>query len=130
MQGLDTVLAGRVRAGLQIGLVELHDVRARGEQVGDLLPDHVGVGQGDRAAVGVVVVLCLLGHRERTRHGDLDRAVGVLAEEPHVLGLDRRRAGEMSPAMRGTGLGWPDRSRAVPGLSMSTPSSAVAKWLE
>src|SRR5437660_1508330 len=29
------------------------------------------------------------------------------------------------PATRGTGLGWPERSSAVPGLSMSTPSSAV-----
>jgi hypothetical protein len=34
------------------------------------------------------------------------------------------------PATRGTGLGWPERSSAVPGLSMSTPSSAVAKRLE
>jgi hypothetical protein len=34
------------------------------------------------------------------------------------------------PATRGTGLGWPERSSAVPGLSMSTPSSAVANRLE
>ena len=39
----------------------------------------------------------------------------------------RRRTG---PTMRGTGFGWPDRSSAVPGLSMSTPSSAVAKRFE
>ena len=34
------------------------------------------------------------------------------------------------PVMRGTGLGWPLRSSAVPGLSRSTPSRAVAKRLE
>ena len=34
------------------------------------------------------------------------------------------------PATRGTGFGWPLRSSAVPGLSRSTPSSAVAKRLE
>jgi hypothetical protein len=31
------------------------------------------------------------------------------------------------PTIRGAGFGWPERSSAVPGLSMSTPSSAVAK---
>ena len=39
----------------------------------------------------------------------------------------RRRIG---PVTRGTGFGWPLRSSAVPGLSMSTPSSAVANRLE
>src|SRR6266513_3055092 len=34
------------------------------------------------------------------------------------------------PTMRGTGLGWPERSSAVPGWSISMPSSAVAKRLE
>ncbi len=34
------------------------------------------------------------------------------------------------PTTRGTGFGWPLRSSAVPGLSISTPSSAVAKRLE
>jgi hypothetical protein len=36
----------------------------------------------------------------------------------------------IGPTTRGTGLGWPERSSAVPGLSISTPSSAVAKRLE
>src|SRR5260370_19503428 len=31
------------------------------------------------------------------------------------------------PVTRGTGLGWPERSSALPGLSMSTPSSAVGE---
>jgi len=39
----------------------------------------------------------------------------------------RRRIG---PVTRGTGFGWPLRSSAVPGLSTSTPSSAVANLLE
>ena len=39
----------------------------------------------------------------------------------------RRRIG---PVTRGTGLGWPLRSSAVPGLSMSTPSRAVANRFE
>ena len=36
----------------------------------------------------------------------------------------------IGPTTRGTGFGWPLRSSAVPGLSMSTPSSAVANRLE
>ena len=39
----------------------------------------------------------------------------------------RRRIG---PVTRGTGFGDPLRSSAVPGWSMSTPSSAVANRLE
>ena len=39
-------------------------------------------------------------------------------------------ATRMGPAIRGTGLAWPVRSRAEPGFSMSTPPSAVAKRLE
>jgi len=34
------------------------------------------------------------------------------------------------PATRGTGFEWPVRSRALPGVSMSTPASAVAKRFE
>ena len=36
----------------------------------------------------------------------------------------------IGPVTRGTGVGCPLRSSAVPGLSMSTPSSAVANLLE
>ena len=36
----------------------------------------------------------------------------------------------IGPTTRGTGLGWPLRSSAVPGLSMSTPASAVANRFE
>ena len=39
----------------------------------------------------------------------------------------RRRIG---PVIRGTGFGCPLRPSSVPGLSMSTPSSAVANRLE
>src|SRR4029077_14338792 len=34
------------------------------------------------------------------------------------------------PTMRGTGLGWQDRSSATPGRSMSTPSSAAGSPFE
>ena len=40
------------------------------------------------------------------------------------------RMRRIRPTMRGTGFGCPDRSSAVPGLSMSIPSSAVAKRFE
>ena len=36
----------------------------------------------------------------------------------------------IGPTTRGTGFGSPLRSRAMPGLSMSTPSRAVAKRFE
>jgi hypothetical protein len=36
----------------------------------------------------------------------------------------------MGPTTRGTGFGCPLRSSATPGLSTSTPSSAVAKRFE
>jgi hypothetical protein len=54
---------------------------------------------------------------------------GVLAQELHVAHL-HRVAALISPTTRGTGTGSPLRSSAVPLLSMSTPSSAVAKRFE
>ena len=40
------------------------------------------------------------------------------------------RMRRIGPTMRGTGLGWPDRSSAVPGWSMSIPSRAAAYRFE
>jgi hypothetical protein len=40
------------------------------------------------------------------------------------------RARRIGPTTRGTGFSWPVRSSATPGLSRSTPSSAVAKRFE
>ena len=122
-------LRGLVRPGLQVGLVELDDVGPGREQVLDLLVDRLGVAEGRLLGARVVVVLGLLGHGERARHGDLDGPAGVRAQELQVSVSTawRRRIG---PTIRGTGFGCPLRSSAVPGLSMSTPSSAVANRLE
>jgi hypothetical protein len=36
----------------------------------------------------------------------------------------------ISPTTRGAGMSMPERLRTLPGWSRSSPSSAVAKWLE
>ena len=123
------VLARLLRAGLHVRLVDLHDVRAGREEVGDLVVDGGGVGLGSSASLVVVVVLSLLGHRERAREGHLDLAVGVRlrnSRSPTWTGCLR----SIVPTTRGTGLGWPLRSSAVPGLSRSMPVRALAKRLE
>ena len=86
---LDAVAARLLGAGLHPRLVELHDVGAGGEEVEDLLADRVGVGERDLLLVLVEVVLRLLGHRERPRHGHLHEAVGVGAQEAQVVDLHR-----------------------------------------
>ena len=70
--------------GLQIGLVELDDIRPGLEQV-----DRLRVAERGGLPVRVVIVLGLLRHGERARHGDLDGPVGVRAEESQVVYLDR-----------------------------------------
>src|SRR5207302_4293678 len=74
----------------------------------------------------VEIVLRLLRHGEGPGHRHLDHAVGVLAQEFDVADLDRilRRT---LPVTRGTGLGWLERSNAVPGLSMSTPLERIER---
>ncbi len=94
VERLDPVPPGHLGPGLQPRLVQLDDVGPGGEQVGDLGPDDVGVGQRQLAVVAVVVVLRLLGHRERTRDGDLHGPVGVRAQEADVVGLHRPRPGD------------------------------------
>jgi tetratricopeptide (TPR) repeat protein len=85
----DAVAPRPVRVGLQVRLVELDDVRPGREQVPDLLADRLGVGHGERLGAAVEVVLRLQRHRERPGHGDLDGPVGVRAQEPQVVHLDR-----------------------------------------
>jgi len=51
------------------------------------------------------------------------------AQELEVADLDGVPAADLSDDAR-HGVGVAERSSAVPGLSMSTPSSAVAKRLE
>ena len=86
---LHPVLRGLGRAGLQVRLVELDDVRSRGEQVADLLVHCFRVPEGQGLLGPVVVVLCLLRHGERPRHGDLDGPGGVRPQELQVGHLDR-----------------------------------------
>ena len=81
--------AGRRGIVAKPRLVQLDDVRA-----GALERVRLGVdrrGQIHHQLVEIVVGLVprLLGHRERARQGDLDRAVGVRAQELDVAHLDR-----------------------------------------
>ncbi len=87
----EAVLAGRLGPGLHVGLVDLDEVGAGGVQVLDLGVDRGGVRHRRRREVGVVVVLRLLRHRERSGHGHLDRVVGVRLQELHVAYADGPR---------------------------------------
>ena len=62
--------------------------------------DGLGVGEREAPLIGVVVVLSLLGHRERTRNRDLDRAIRDRAEELDVANLDRPGAADRSDDAR------------------------------
>src|SRR2546426_8272172 len=77
-----------LRPGLKVGLVELHDVRARLEQVPHLFVDGYRKPHGQGLLVVVVVVLRLLRHGERTGQRGLDQVVGVGAEKLDVAYLD------------------------------------------
>ena len=85
----DAVSACLVRPGLQVGLVELHDVRPGREKIPDLLVYRLRIAERKFLGAAVELVLRLLRHRERTWHGDLDGPAGVGAQEGHVLHLDR-----------------------------------------
>src|SRR3954453_6636370 len=85
---LAAVLARLLGARLHVGLVDLDDVGAGREQVADLGVDRGGVVERELGLALVVVVLRLLGHRERPRHGHLGPAVGVRLEELEVAELD------------------------------------------
>ena len=81
------VLPRLLRAGLEIGLVDLHHVRPCVEQVADLLVHGRRVRQRSARVIGIMLVLRLLGHRERPGHGHLDGPIRVAAQEAHVLDL-------------------------------------------
>lgn len=83
---------GVVEASLEVGLVELDDVGAGGEEVGDLLAEAVGVVAGE-GLLGVVVLGDReLGQGEGAGDGHLHRPVRVGAEELHVVDVDRLAA--------------------------------------
>jgi hypothetical protein len=70
----------------------MHDVRAGIEQVAYLFIDCRRVGHGGFGVVGVIVVLCLLGHGERPRHRHFHRPVGLRLEEFQVVDFHRMAA--------------------------------------
>ena len=78
-----------LRSRLQERLVELHHVGAGGEQVFDLLVQRRGAIQRQRGLVAIVLVVELLRHGERAGNGDLDRPVGIGAQERDVARLHR-----------------------------------------
>ena len=115
VERLQPVAARLLRPRLHVGLVDLHDVGAGREQVLDLGVDRGGVVERHLRLVLVEVVLRLLRHRERARHRDLDRALGVGAQEPHVVhfngmlpphlaGDARHRIGMAGAVKRGAGI--------------------------
>ena len=126
---LDGVFARRLRACLKVRLVDLDDVGSRCLEIVQLLVDCGRVCEGEAPLVVVVVVLGLL----------------VIVNGPGTVILIRRsvidrrnstsrtstgRVRRIGPVTRGTGFGCPVLSRATPGSSRSTPSSAVANLLE
>ena len=97
---LDRVLARRLGPCLEVRLVDLDDVGPGRLQVVELLVDGLRVGEREAPLVVVVVVLRLLGHRERPGNGDLDPAVGERAQELDVADLDRARAADRAYDLR------------------------------
>jgi hypothetical protein len=91
IEGLHAVHASGLRSRLKIGLVQLDDVGASREEVTHLGVDGVGIGVRKVFRISVVIVLSLLRHGEGTRHRDLDRAVGVFAQEANIGHLNRPR---------------------------------------
>ena len=57
-------------------------------------------------------------------------AVGVAAQELHVAHLDRVAAAHLADDARQHGVDSPARVFTIAGVSISTPSSAVAKRFE
>ena len=86
------IFARLLRPRLHVGLVDLHDVGAGGEQVLDLLVHGGRIVERHLLFVRVEIVLRLLRHGEGTGHRHLDHAVGVGAQEFHVAHLDRMLA--------------------------------------
>ncbi len=85
----DAVFAGFVRRSLHPGLVDLNVIRAGGEQVLDFFVHRGCVVQRDGFLVFVELVHRLLGHGERTGHGDLDLPVRVSPQELDIAHLYR-----------------------------------------
>ena len=126
---LDRDALRRVRVVAQPRLVELDHVGAGGLQVVRLRVHRGGEVHHHLVVVGVELVLGLLRHGERPGQRDLRLALGVASQERHVADLDRLAAPDLADDARHLD----GASRAVgdgAGVSLSMPSSAVAKRLE
>jgi len=99
------------------------------KQILDLVVERRRIVERERLLVTIVLVLALLRHGERPGHRHLDRAPGIGAQELRIAHLDRMLAPDR-PTNARTMAKPPVRFGVLPGLSMSTPSSAVAKRLE
>ena len=93
---LQAVLPRLLRPRLHVGLVDLDDVGAGGEQVLDLGVDGGGVVERHLLLARVEIVLRLLRHGEGPGHGDLHHAVGVGLEELEVAYLDGVLAADLA----------------------------------
>ena len=100
IEGLKTELARLLGPRLHIGLVDLHDIGAGGEQVLDLGVDRGGIVQRHLALILVEVVLCLLRHGEGTGYRHLDDAIGVGAQKFYVVDFDRMPAPHLADDAR------------------------------
>ena len=100
VERLDAERLRLLPARLHPRLVDLHDVGAGAEQVLDLGIDGRRVVHGELLVVAVEVVLALHRHGERARHRDLDRAVGMGAQELDVAHLDRMLAPDLADDAR------------------------------
>jgi hypothetical protein len=72
IQRVQAELAGLFRARLHVRFVDLHDIGAGREQIADLLVHGGRVVDGSFLFGRIVVVLCLLTHRERAGDRHLD----------------------------------------------------------
>src|SRR5262245_24065931 len=100
VDGVGRARARWLRRRLEVGLIDLHDVRAGCFEMAELVVDRVRIAERKAALVVVVVVLRLLRHRERARNGDLDPAVRDRAKELDVAHLDSSGAADRADDAR------------------------------
>ena len=81
---LHAVAARFIRMLLHPRFIDLHHVGAGGKEVLDLGVNGGGIRHRYCFLIAVIVILRLAAHRERTRHGRFDHAIGVGAQHFEV----------------------------------------------
>ena len=89
---LDRIGSRGLGARLKIRFVQLHNEDAGRVQILNLLVDGGGVVHRQRLVIRIVIVLCLLRHRERPGQGDLGPAIRAMDEVGRLASLDRTPA--------------------------------------